>query len=98
VLNLQLLLGLDRAYPQLGTHNVFLASEYRASFHGIFRDHALPDKPSVYVHAPSRIDPSAAPAGQDTLMALVPVGHLGSDQDWDVLRARAPRRAAGSSQ
>jgi phytoene desaturase len=81
--------GLDRAYPQLGTHNVFLATEYRASFDRIFRDHTLPDEPSVYVHAPARIDPSAAPAGQDTLMALVPVGHLGGNQDWDVLRARA---------
>jgi phytoene desaturase len=81
--------GLDREYLELGTHNVFLASDYRASFDRIFRDHTLPDQPSVYVHAPARIDQSAAPAGQDTLMALVPVGHLGGNQDWDILRARA---------
>jgi phytoene desaturase len=81
--------GVDRVYPQLGTHNVFLAGEYRASFDRIFRDHTLPDDPSVYVHAPARADASAAPAGQDTVMALVPVGHLGAHRDWEMLRARA---------
>ena len=81
--------GLDEVYPQLGTHNVFLSGDYRASFDRIFHDHTLPDDPSVYVHAPSRADASAAPAGQDTLMALVPVGHLGANHNWDVLRARA---------
>lgn len=84
--------GVDRVYPQLGTHNVFLAGDYRASFDRIFNDHTLPDEPSIYLHAPARTDPSAAPAGRDTLMALVPVGHLVSgpeQQDWPQLQARA---------
>jgi len=55
--------GVDQVYPQLGTHNVFLAGDYRASFDRIFRDHLLPDEPSFYVHAPARTDPSAAPLG-----------------------------------
>ena len=83
--------GVDTVYPQLGTHNVFLAGDYRASFDRIFRDHLLPDEPSFYVHAPARTDPSAAPPGQDTLMVLVPAGHLdaGITQDWNALQARA---------
>jgi phytoene desaturase len=83
--------GVDKVYPQLGTHNVFLANAYRASFDRIFKDHLLPDEPSFYVHAPARTDPSAAPAGEDTLMILVPVGHLDdrSAQDWDALQSRA---------
>jgi phytoene desaturase len=83
--------GVDRVYPQLGTHNVFLAGDYHASFDRIFNDHLLPDEPSFYVHAPARTDPSAAPAGEDTLMVLVPAGHLdaGIAQDWDVLKSRA---------
>jgi phytoene desaturase len=83
--------GIDRVYPQLGTHNVFLAGDYRASFDRIFNDHLIPDEPSFYVHAPARTDPSAAPHGEDTLMVLVPAGHLdaGVAQDWDALRARA---------
>ena len=83
--------GVDTVYPQLGTHNVFLADDYRTSFDRIFTEHLLPDEPSFYVHAPARTDPSAAPVGEDTLTVLVPAGHLdeGSVQDWDALQARA---------
>jgi phytoene desaturase len=83
--------GLDKVYPELGTHNVFLAGDYRASFDRIFHDHTLPDEPSFYVHAPARTDPSAAPVDTDTLMVLVPVGHLDahSAQDWQALQSRA---------
>jgi phytoene desaturase len=83
--------GVDQVYPQLGTHNVFLAGDHRASFDRIFRDHLLPDEPSFYVHAPARTDPSAAPLGQDTLMVLVPVGHMdaGTSQDWSALQSQA---------
>lgn len=92
--------GVDKVYPEIGHHNVFLAGDYKASFDRIFRDNTLPDEPSLYVHAPARTDPAAAPAGQDTLMVLVPVGHLDDDgrQDWDALKARArghPRTAGG---
>ena len=83
--------GIDTVYPQLGTHNVFLADDYRSSFERVFREHLLPDEPSFYVHAPARTDPSAAPLDEDTLMVLVPAGHLdeGLAQDWDALRAHA---------
>jgi phytoene desaturase len=76
--------GIDKQYPQIAHHNVFLGGDYKASFDQIFRDHKLPDVPSFYVHAPTRTDPAAAPEGQDTLYVLVPVGHLdaASEQDW----------------
>ena len=85
--------GVDKVYPQLGAHNVFLAGEYKASFDAIFNDHSLPAEPSLYVHAPARVDPAAAPASQDTLMVLVPVGHLDGTktQDWDAMRDQARR-------
>jgi phytoene dehydrogenase-like protein len=43
------------------------------------------------VHAPVRLDPSAAPAGGDTLYAAVPVGHINPSQpqDWAGIRQRA---------
>ena len=83
--------GVDKTYPQLGVHNVFLAGDYRASFDRIFKDYLLPDEPSLYVHAPARVDPAAAPPGQDTLFALIPVGHLqqAARQDWEALKAQA---------
>ena len=83
--------GVDRVYPQLLHHNVFLAGDYKASFDRIFEDYALPDDPSFYVHAPARTDPAAAPEGQDTLMVLVPAGHLqeGVEQDWEAWKDQA---------
>lgn len=73
-------------------HNVFLADhEYRASFERIFREHSLPDQPSFYVNAPTRTDPAFAPPDGDSLMVLVPAGHLDDrqPQDWAARRDRA---------
>ena len=83
--------GVDKEYPQIAHHNVFLGGDYKASFDQIFHDHTLPDVPSFYVHAPARTDKAAAPKGQDTLYVLVPVGHLDAraEQDWDALVERA---------
>lgn len=83
--------GVDKEYPQIAHHNVFLGGDYKASFDKIFNDHTLPETPSFYVHAPKRTDPAAGPNGQDTLYVLVPVGHLDarSKQDWDAMVGRA---------
>ncbi len=83
--------GVDKTYEQLGPHTLFLADEYRENFQCIDERLSLPANPSLYVHAPARLDPSMAPPGQDTLVAIVPVGHMaeGGDQDWDRLRAEA---------
>ncbi len=73
-------------------HNVFLAEHrYRASFDRIFRDLTLPDDPSFYICAPTRTDPGMAPPDGDSIMVLVPVGHLNErqPQDWTLLRERA---------
>lgn len=78
--------------PRLLHHNVFLADdEYRASFGRIFDDHTLPDRPSFYVCAAARSDPTFAPPDGDSLTVLVPVGHLdeGRAQNWHALEARA---------
>ncbi|XP_050422721.1 uncharacterized protein LOC126834667 [Adelges cooleyi] len=75
---------------QFQVHNIFLAEDYKQSFDQIFKDHTLPDEPSFYINVPSRIDPTAAPEGKDTVVVLVPVGHL-SDKiiDFDELVNRA---------
>jgi phytoene desaturase len=83
--------GVDKTYPQIAHHNIFLGGDYKASFDKIFDEHTLPEKPSFYIHAPARTDSAAAPKDQDTLYVLVPVGHLDESirQDWDALVARA---------
>jgi phytoene desaturase len=83
--------GMDKTYETLAPHTLFLADDYRENFERIIRDLGLPDNPSLYIHAPARLDPSMAPQGQDTLIAIVPVGHMSEngEQDWADLRDKA---------
>jgi phytoene desaturase len=83
--------GVDKPYPQLPPHTLFLAEDYRDNFSSIIRDLRLPANPSLYVHAPARLDSSMAPEGHDTLIAIVPVGHMSEngEQDWAAIRDEA---------
>ncbi|HSL31781.1 MAG TPA: FAD-dependent oxidoreductase, partial [Anaerolineales bacterium] len=83
--------GVDKPYEQLPPHTLFLADDYRANFDSIIRELSLPANPCLYVHAPRRLDPSMGPEGQDTLIAIVPVGHMSENggQDWAAIRDRA---------
>ncbi len=52
----------------------------------IFKGPDLPADFSLYLHAPTRTDPSLAPPGCDAFYVLAPVPHLGSaDLDWSVV-------------
>ncbi|HEM49538.1 MAG TPA: phytoene desaturase [Caldithrix sp.] len=77
--------GLDKTYPQLGHHSVFLSDNYNSNLNCIFKDHSISDDPSFYIHAPSRTDPTAAPDGEDTLTVIIPSGHADEKkpQDWN---------------
>ncbi len=81
-----------RRSPLLLHHNVFLSDHcYKESFERIFRDHDLPDEPSFYVCAPTRTDINFAPNDCDSLITLVPVGHIDDkhSQDWNQIKDRA---------
>lgn len=79
--------GLDKTYPQLSHHSVFLSDGFSEGLKRIFRDKSISDHPSFYVHAPTRTDPSAAPENQDTLSFIVGAGHVDKmkRQDWNAL-------------
>jgi phytoene desaturase len=83
--------GTQKRYESIPPHLLFLARDYRENFESIVHDRGLPANPSIYLHAPARLDASAAPAGEDTLIAIVPVGHMSEngDQDWAEIRDRA---------
>ena len=83
--------GVDKPYEKLPPHTLFLADDYRDNFKSIIRDLGLPSNPSLYVHAPARLDPFMAPEGQDTVIGIVPVGHMSEngEQDWAAIRDEA---------
>ncbi|KZO98538.1 FAD/NAD(P)-binding domain-containing protein [Calocera viscosa TUFC12733] len=68
--------SMDRKVDALQTHNVFLTEDFKESFDEIFNDNNLPKDPSFYIHVPSRLDETAAPQGRDTMVVLVPTGHI----------------------
>ncbi len=83
--------GMKKRYDGLAPHTLFLAHDYRENFDSIIRDCGLPQNPTVYIHAPVGLDASMAPAGEDTVIGIVPVGHMreDGDQDWEAMRDRA---------
>ncbi|KAG0192762.1 hypothetical protein DFQ28_008006 [Apophysomyces sp. BC1034] len=89
--------SLKQVVPQLDVHNIFLAEAYRESFEEIFQDYGLPSEASFYVNIPSRIDPAAAPPNKDTMVVLVPIGHIrnqkgnADDENYPALVNRARR-------
>jgi len=86
--------SMKQKIPELDCHNIFLAEKYQDSFDDIFKRFQLPKEPSFYVNVPSRIDPSAAPEGRDTIVVLVPVGYINSKvkQDFPAMIELARKR------
>ena len=82
--------GLDKVYPQLEHHNVFLSDGFRKGLDRIFKDKSVSDNPSFYIHAPVRTDPTAAPQNHDTLSVIVAAGHIDKryKQQWDKIREK----------
>lgn len=83
--------GVDRVYPQLEQHTVFVSGTHKEACRTIFRDNAFADEPSIYVHSPVRSDPSAAPEHQDSISVIVHAGNLedGKEYNWEEIKAQA---------
>jgi phytoene desaturase len=87
-----LYLGLRGTYPGLRHHTVLMPRDFRGVVEGVFRGSLREDDLALYVHAPTRTDPSLAPPGCESVYALVPVPNLDGRPDWpafgDRLRGR----------
>ena len=79
--------AMDRVIPELRAPNIFLEDKHQESFDNIFMRQSTPEEPSFYVHVPSRTDPTAAPEGKDSIVILVPVGHLMNKAEGQGLEA-----------
>lgn len=77
-----LYLGLNRQYPLLRHHMIYMPKQYYRLVHEIFDGQGMPTDLALYLHTPTRTDPTLAPAGCESLSVLVPVPHLGRGLDW----------------
>ncbi len=68
----------------LTRHNVFFDDDYASEFDDVFRARRLPRQGTVYVCAQDRgVDPGAAPAGRERLLALVNAPADGDRRPFD---------------
>ncbi len=77
-----LYLGTRKTYPELAHHTLILSERYRELVRDIFDRKVLPDDFSMYVHAPTRTDPSMAPEGCESMYVLIPVANKRAGIDW----------------
>lgn len=87
-----LYIGTRRQYPKLEHHTLILAERYKELLADIFGKKILPEDFSMYLHAPTRTDPSMAPAGGESMYVLVPVANQKSGLDWKALKEPFTRK------
>jgi phytoene desaturase len=92
--------GTNRTYhDEVVHHTVLFGRRYRELLREIFKGPGLPDDFSLYLHAPTRTDPSMAPPGCEAFYVLSPVPHLGSaNLDWESIAPGYAERILGHLQ
>jgi phytoene desaturase len=77
-----LYIGTRKKFDRLKHHTLILSKRYRELVRDIFDRKVLADDFSMYLHVPTRTDPSMAPPGCESMYVLIPVPHLGSGIRW----------------
>jgi phytoene desaturase len=75
--------GTEAAWPELKHHTIVLGPRYKGLLDDIFHKKVLAEDFSLYLHAPTRTDPSMAPPGKDSFYVLSPVPNQQSGVDWE---------------
>jgi phytoene desaturase len=88
--------GTDRTYPNLPHHSIVLGPRYEGLLGDIFDKKIVAEDFSLYLHAPTRTDPSLAPEGCEAFYVLSPVPNLQGGQDWDAIKEEYADRILAS--
>ena len=75
--------GTRKTYPGLAHHTILMGPRYRELLRDIFDRKVLADDFSLYLHAPTRTDPSLAPPGHEGFYVLSPVPNEQAGIDWE---------------
>ncbi len=88
--------GAEGTWPELAHHTIVLGPRYRGLLRDIFRRQVLSEDFSLYLHAPTRTDPSMAPPGHEAFYVLSPVPNNRSGIDWEAEGERYFDRILGA--
>jgi phytoene desaturase len=75
--------GTDKKYEDIEHHTIVLGPRYEELLDDIFSKKVLADDFSLYLHRPTKTDPSLAPEGHDCFYVLSPVPNNQSGIDWE---------------
>jgi phytoene desaturase len=75
--------GTRKKYDNVEHHTILLCERYKELLADIFDRKVLPEDFSMYLHRPSKTDPSMAPEGCDCFYVLIPVPNQLSGIDWN---------------
>lgn len=75
--------GTRKKYDEIEHHTILLGERYKELLTDIFDRKHLPEDFSMYLHRPSKTDPSMAPEGCDCFYVLIPVPNQQSGIDWN---------------
>ena len=80
--------AVEKIFPQLKLHNIFFGADYEAEFAQIFKTKTLPDKPTLYVHVSSVINPEDAPENGQNWFVMIntPAGIVPDDLQREKLK------------
>lgn len=79
-----LYLGVKKKYPQLMHHTLILSERYKGLIDDIFNNKILAEDFSMYLHVPTKTDPSMAPIGCESMYILIPTPNLDGKVDWKI--------------
>ena len=60
-----------------------MPDRYQKLIHDLFDGQGIPEDLALYLHIPSKTDPSMAPLGGDSLYVLAPVPNLAHGINWE---------------
>jgi phytoene desaturase len=75
--------GTTRKYANIAHHTILMGDRYRGLLDDIFKKRKLASDFSLYLHAPTRTDPSLAPEGHEGFYVLSPVPNNRSGVNWE---------------
>jgi len=76
--------GMNRTFPQLGLHNMFLTNDSKQEYDHLFGTGTLYEDPTVHLTISSKMNTTDAPDGRENWAALISVPH-DTGQDWNAL-------------
>lgn len=78
--------GLEGTWPGIPHHMALFGKRFTGLFGDICDAGVLPKDMLIYLHHPTITDPSMAPMGKSSFMAMIPVPHMGKlTVDWDLI-------------